>query len=51
MNVALTGKVNSHQKDMFKACVEGLTAIEDILRPGKAVDPDVWDSLTGWDKL
>lgn len=34
MNVALTGKVNSHQKDMFKACVEGLTACEDILRPG-----------------
>jgi Xaa-Pro dipeptidase len=34
MNVALTGKVNPDQKDMFKACVEGLTACEDILRPG-----------------
>jgi Xaa-Pro dipeptidase len=37
MYVVLTGQVDPHQRDMFKACHQALMACEEALRPGNTV--------------
>jgi len=43
MHVALTGKVDPRQREMFAACVEALAAATETLRPGRTVG-EVFDA-------